>query len=797
MALVYKTINLWAFRDNNIHILCFSNENLGKEIRFKLLNSDGTTVTLDKSVAINFYWTPDGSDASYYISGSIANANDGTVAIPITKEICSTQGRISCVLEINKGGDTTKFGSIEIDVINGIGDVEASILNPAQYDLVMSMQGDVTLLKKKLEELAKNNDPNAEIVEAKGISSTLKKKISNYDTFAMFPNQTVNIMKNNKNFENTDNWDFVNTGELSATGYSLKAVSEDNFGIYGTLEKDVPLTYNKTILVKARVRCLSGTSCTVTPCWRKSKNGALIPPEYISAGNMDTSTSNSSVSWNLPTGKLWRDIWFIGFDGGSTTTINQIGLFVTSGTTIEISHFEVYYSEDDIKTNLSTLANNDYVEYNCTPELVKYRYFNGTMVETTGYTSALFKLPPDTKRVKITMSTIINAHKYTFIDSSGAILKYGVSMYTSESDAVFYVDVPKDAYACICSNNASLCSSITLTALKNNVKDTFNDITQKSNTTLLSANLYINGDKWTDGFLDNWFSRMNAVGVKNITLVVTPIMGNDGNFKLRQNEFELLDRYIAKYQFNIATIKFSNKLIASGRFSDYQQDFGNEEIRTKYINFVEATLKKLVYAYPTIEKCFAINEAAYWYRPTNGDYTSQKMYMCQSIINKCNAIVPTGISFAGFWDYLTCSNGVVPLLKKYGVIGINHYQPLTADINRTMIPTAIDSYDTWKNQIVKAGFERLKNDGFTNICISETGICDFIESMYDVFAESTGTTANGEVQAIYWDGLLRLIKNDCPYVSDISMWYAEYLNSSSDKVVSVFRKWFNGGVSNG
>lgn len=106
-------------------------------------------------------------------------------------------------------------------------------------------------------------------------------------------------------------------------------------------------------------------------------------------------------------------------------------------------------------------------------------------------------------------------------------------------------------------------------------------------------------------------------------------------------------------------------------------------------------------------------------------------------------------------------------------------------------------YDTWKNQIVKAGFERLKNDGFTNICISETGICDFIESMYDVFAESTGTTANGEVQAIYWDGLLRLIKNDCPYVSDISMWYAEYLNSSSDKVVSVFRKWFNGGVSNG
>ena len=351
MALVYKTINLWAFRDNNVHILCFAGENLGKEIRFKLINADGSVLELNSSDKVNFYWHPEGYNQSHYIEGLIQTNESGIVSIPVTKEICSVSGRISCVLEVNRAGTTTKFGSINIDITDGVGSIDISNLNSAEYDLIMTMQGNIGLLQKKLNDLALNNDPNVEIVEAKGVSSTLKNKIANYDTFAMFPNQAINCIKNSKNFINTDNWESVNTGTLTATGYSLKAVSEDNFGIYGSLEKDLSINYNKTIMVKARVRCISGTSCTVKPCWRKNTNGVLIAPEYIAAGNMDVSTANNSVSWNLPTGKRWRDIWFIAFDGGSNTSINQIGLFITSGTTVEIGHFECYYSQDSGLTN--------------------------------------------------------------------------------------------------------------------------------------------------------------------------------------------------------------------------------------------------------------------------------------------------------------------------------------------------------------------------------------------------------------------------------------------------------------
>lgn len=150
MALVYKTINLWAFRDNNVHILCFAGENLGKEIRFKLINADGSVLLLNSSDKVNFYWHPEGYNQSHYIEGLIQTNETGIVSVPVTKEICSVSGRISCVLEVNRAGTTTKFGSINIDITDGVGSIDISNLNSAEYDLIMTMQGNIALLQKSL-----------------------------------------------------------------------------------------------------------------------------------------------------------------------------------------------------------------------------------------------------------------------------------------------------------------------------------------------------------------------------------------------------------------------------------------------------------------------------------------------------------------------------------------------------------------------------------------------------------------------------------------------------------------------
>lgn len=830
MALVYKTINLWAFRDNNVHILCFAGENLGKEIRFKLINSDGSVLKLSSADKINFYWHPEGYNQSNYIKGTVNTGESGVVSVPITKEICSVTGRISCVLEVNNSGMTTKFGSIDIEVVEGIGSVDVSKLNPAEYDLIMSMQGDIGLLQKKLNELALNNDPNVEIVEAKGTSPTLKSKLENYDTFATFPNQTYNLIQNHVNFANTSGWNTVNTGTLTAGSSLLKAISESNLGIYANLEKSVKLNANASILMKIRARCVSGGTAKVKPCWRVGSSDVVIDKGYIVAGNANT----TDMTWTL--NSSFSDLWFIAKDGTAQATIDRVGLLIISGSTVEVANFECYYSQDsgltdgeltdlqadvnqnrvdignlqeDTATNKEHLSviqnevtafnNNDYIETECAGELVKYRYQRDTIIETSSNTSKNFILPANAKKVKIQMKTVYSFNKYTFINASGEVLKYGYSLYSSSDNVKFYVDVPDGAYACVCSNDVNLAPDITLTVLSNIAKDTISNISKISHRTMLSANLWINEDAWSEEYLDNWFNRMNAVGVKNITLVVVPIMGDDGNFKLRQSEFELLDKYIAQYHFDITTIKFSNKLIGSSRevFASFYQDFDDENIRSKYITFAKSTVSNLVDAYPTIQKCYAINEAAYWYRPTDENYSTDKMKMCQTIIRQCSSIIPTGISFAGFGDYLKCSSGVIDTLKSCdGVIGINHYQTLTTDINRTNLVTASEAYDTWKNQIAEIGFERIRNDGFTKICISESGINDFIENMYDPFEDVSGTVANGEVQAVYWEGLFRLIENDCPYVSDISMWRAEYLNTSSKSLLSVFRKWNDRRVDN-
>lgn len=166
-----------------------------------------------------------------------------------------------------------------------------------------------------------------------------------FSTLAAFPNQSYNIIKNHINFENTNGWNTVNTGTLTAGNSLLTAVSESSLRIYANLEKSVSLNASASILVKIRARCVPGSTATVKPCWRANSSGVVIGNNYIVAGNVNT----SDMTWTL--GSSFSDLWFIAKDGDAQATIDRVGLLISSGSTVEVAHFEVFYSQDSGLTN--------------------------------------------------------------------------------------------------------------------------------------------------------------------------------------------------------------------------------------------------------------------------------------------------------------------------------------------------------------------------------------------------------------------------------------------------------------
>lgn len=106
------------------------------------------------------------------------------------------------------------------------------------------------------------------------------------------------------------------------------------------------LNANASVLVKIRARCgVPGSTATVKPCWRAGSSGVVIDNSYIVAGNVNT----SDMTWTL--GSSFSDLWFIAKDGDAQATIDRVGLLISSGSTVEVAHFECYYSQDSGLTN--------------------------------------------------------------------------------------------------------------------------------------------------------------------------------------------------------------------------------------------------------------------------------------------------------------------------------------------------------------------------------------------------------------------------------------------------------------
>lgn len=210
---------------------------------------------------------------------------------------------------------------------------------------IAALKRDNTANKNNISSLQVDNTQNKSNISAlqTGVSTNtqaITDTKSNYDVFAAFPNQSNNIMQNHKNFVNADGWATVNDGTITAVDNVLQMASTNDYGIYGALTRDITVDTTKTVLIKIRAKCTAGTNSVLKPVWRRNINGNYLASDNVVASNLDTLTGN--VSWTV--GAEWRDLWLIAQN--APVVINQIGIIITGGTTIEIAHFDVYYSAD-------------------------------------------------------------------------------------------------------------------------------------------------------------------------------------------------------------------------------------------------------------------------------------------------------------------------------------------------------------------------------------------------------------------------------------------------------------------
>lgn len=190
------------------------------------------------------------------------------------------------------------------------------------------------------------NNLKTEVDTASGVLSEIT---DNYDAFAAFPNQTINIMKNHKNFVDAAGWETVNDGTITAANNVLQIAATNDYGIYGALTRDITVDTIKTVMIKIRAKCTMGANSELKPVWRRNINGNYLTSRNVVAGNLNTLSGN--ISWTV--GNEWQDLWLIAQNAPSE--INQIGIIITGGTTIELAHFDVYYSADDIAAQIDNV----------------------------------------------------------------------------------------------------------------------------------------------------------------------------------------------------------------------------------------------------------------------------------------------------------------------------------------------------------------------------------------------------------------------------------------------------------
>ena len=171
--MVNKQIHLYAWKENNIHLLAASGEAKDRCVSFVLFDSDSSSpVDLTGKSAIFICRHPLQKNP-VRINGSVTDAENGAVDVVIPSDICFEPGSVDCVLAVSQSnGSVLKFVGIVIHVKEGL-NLESAMQNSGKYDAYLSIVDEVQHLKTIVE----SSGSIQEVIAARGEYDSLNDRL--------------------------------------------------------------------------------------------------------------------------------------------------------------------------------------------------------------------------------------------------------------------------------------------------------------------------------------------------------------------------------------------------------------------------------------------------------------------------------------------------------------------------------------------------------------------------------------------------------------------------------------------
>lgn len=163
-------------------------------------------------------------------------------------------------------------------------------------------------------------------------------KLKQLEVLGAFPNQSNSCINNCVNFSSISGFS-ITYGTLDTSDGKL-IVSNPEYPstlLRAKLNNNRLLNKDKNILVKLRIRAISGSNCGV------GINIGLTDGTSVSVTNSSIIGVNTD-GHTLPNGE-WKDLWWV-FGAEVDTEIESIALNIYTYATVEISNLQAFYSLD-------------------------------------------------------------------------------------------------------------------------------------------------------------------------------------------------------------------------------------------------------------------------------------------------------------------------------------------------------------------------------------------------------------------------------------------------------------------
>lgn len=169
-------------------------------------------------------------------------------------------------------------------------------------------------------------------------------KLSVLEVLGAFPNLSNSRISNCVNFSSTSGYTLT-YGTLSTSDGNLIIKNTDyaSTQLTAKLKKSLVLNEDKNILIKLRVKAITGSQVVIYPKIGLADGTSIfVVTSNIIGSNLSTNTTYPK--YTLPNNK-WVDIWYV-FGTDADTEIDSVDLHIAPYATIKIASLQAFYSLD-------------------------------------------------------------------------------------------------------------------------------------------------------------------------------------------------------------------------------------------------------------------------------------------------------------------------------------------------------------------------------------------------------------------------------------------------------------------